>query len=129
MKIKFLNYNNSYIENENFKSVWEYTILVDNIEYLFVSWCDNKSGEMFLKNKETDEIIEEYEPGPMFEQEKTKNEIFLALQSLQEKDTPLWEAFEHNIISNGDVIDTSLFDLNDSTSDFTEIEGAIIKKK
>ena len=67
--------------------------------------------------------------GPMFEQEKIKNEIFLALQSLQEKDTPLWEAFEHNIISNGDVIDTSLFDLNDSTIDFTEIEGAIIKKK
>ena len=77
MKIKFLNYNNSYIENENFKSVWEYTILVDNIEYLFVSWCDNKSGEMFLKNLETDEIIEEYEPGPIFEREKTKNKIFL----------------------------------------------------
>lgn len=128
MKIKFLNFNHSHSEYEN-KEIKEYTILVDNIEYLFVSWSDNKSGEMFLKNLETDEIIEEYEPGPVFEREKTKNKIFLALQSLCWAYTSLAEAFECGDISNGDVIDTSLFDLNDSTSDFTEIEGAIIKKK
>jgi hypothetical protein len=121
MKIKFLNYNHSFVESQH-KDIWEYTILVNDIKYMFVNWADNNGGEQTLRNLETEEIIKDYKNG-----EETKNKIFLSLAGLCSNELPLEEAFEHNCISIGDTIDTSLFDVNDNTSDYTEINGAIIK--
>lgn len=123
MKIQFLNYNHSFVESQD-KDIWEYTILVNAIKYMFVYWADLNGGEQTLINLETEEIIKEYNNG-----EETKNKILLSLAGLCSNDLGLAEAFEHNCISIGDTIDTSLFDVNDNTIDYTEINGVIIKNK
>jgi hypothetical protein len=109
MKLKCLQ---SIFLGSDFKESWTYEtkFLVDGEEYLYYDYSDYHSGEIHIKNLTTGEIDGD-------------NEIFDALHFLaQNHNAPLKD------IETGEIIDTTLFDIEDLDIDIREIEGAMTRE-
>jgi len=109
MKLKCL--NSTFFDSEaNESATYETTLSVDGIEYLYYDYSDYHSGEIYVKNLSTGEIDGE-------------NEIFDAITFLaQNYNAPLKD------IEVGEIIDTSLFDIEDLDLDIWQIEGAVTRE-
>ena len=109
MKLKCLKSN--FFDSEANESVtYETKLSVDGIEYLYYDYSDYHSGSTYIKNLNTGEIDGE-------------NEIFDALTFLaQNYNAPLKD------IEVGEIIDTTLFDIEDLDLDIWQIEGAVTRE-
>jgi hypothetical protein len=109
MKLKCLK-SDSFYSDANESQTFETILLVDGIEYLYYDYSDNHSGEVYIKNLKTKEIYGE-------------NEIFDNLDFLaQNYNAPLKD------IEVGEIIDTTLFDVEDLDLDIRQIEGAVTRE-
>jgi hypothetical protein len=109
MKLKCL--KSTWFDSDfNESGTYETKFSVDGSEYLYYDYSDNHSGEIHIKNLTTGEIDGD-------------NEIFDTLDFLaQNYNAPLKE------IEVGEIIDTTLFDVEDLDVDIREIEGAVTRE-
>jgi|LauGreDrversion4_1035100.scaffolds.fasta_scaffold1112174_1 hypothetical protein len=94
----------------NESGTYETKFSVDGSEYLYYDYSDYHSGEIHIKNLTTGEIDGD-------------NQIFETLDFLaQNYNAPLKE------IEVGEIIDTTLFDVEDLDVDIRQIEGAVTRE-
>jgi len=109
MKLKCLK-SESFYSDANESQTFETILSVDGIEYLYYDYSDNYSGEVYIKNLNTSVIDGE-------------NEIFDVLTFLaQNYNAPLKD------IEVGEIIDTTLFNMEDLDLDIRQIEGAVTRE-